>query len=858
VHGETNDGGTELTEIIFSGGSLVRRAFSKKVILRCLRFSVVSASVFSAFSVPAVLSAQPRINYETQVRPILQERCLECHSQDKRKGGLSLATYEDALEGGRNGAVIRPGNGAGSLLVHRVRGDVEPQMPKDKDPLTTAEIAMLRLWIDQGARLTPTSARAPQPWEAPLALTRPPLAAVTWKAWNAPLDRQVAAYLVRTPPGNTPTATEPVRISDALFARRVYLDIWGLLPTPEQLQSFLDDTSPSKRAALATSLLGDNDKYAQHWMSFWDDLLRNEDGVTYFSETAGRKSITEWLLGALAANLPYDKFVAKLLNPTAPGDPEGFLIGVNWRGETSAAVTPWMQASQNTAQVFLGINLKCNSCHDSFVSKWKLQDAYALAAYFAPDPKLQMYRCDVATNRYAEPAFLFPAISHASASASLADRRAAAAATFTDPRMGRLPRTLVNRVWQRLMGRGIVANPDEMDGLPWSAQVLDWLASDFVDHGYDIKHLIATIITSRTYQMPAVTRLSEPPARRYVFQGPEVRRLTAEQFADALGAITGEWNTWPGRRAPGAPPPAREPGAPPPSLPPTSGVYGREWQVASNSLSRALGRPIRDQVTSLRAMQASTLQALELVNGEWLTRWLSRGARRMLGELPPDTLSLYNRTVAGRNASSSAFSIDVSQAKKLWLVVQETGSNVPEVVQPAWAQAELVGPSGATPLSALTPIDGSGLRAGSAPLAVPSAGSTGVRVKNPSVLVYDISGRGFTTFRGVIGLENPQSEIGSTLNPQVRFFVFDAEPDMERLLPPAIGSPLPPAPAVHTAAEVIDRVFHHALGRAPSESERSAANEALRDPSGSPRPYAPGLADLLWAVFMKPEFQLIY
>jgi hypothetical protein len=817
----------------------------------------VSASIFSVLSVPSVLSAQTRVDFQRQIRPILEERCLECHSQDKRKGGLSLATYEDALEGGRNGPVIRPGNGAGSLLVHRVRGDVEPQMPKDKDPLTTAEIAMLRLWIDQGARLTPTSARAPQPWEAPLALTRPPLAAVTWKSWTAPLDRQVAAYLVRRPGADGP-AKEPAPISDALFARRVYLDVWGLLPTPEQLQSFLDDTSPSKRATLVTSLLGDNDRYAQHWMSFWDDLLRNEDGVTYFSETAGRKSITEWLSAALVANLPYDKFVTTLLNPTAPGDPEGFLIGVNWRGETSAAVTPWMQASQNTAQVFLGINLKCNSCHDSFVSKWKLKDAYSLAAYFAPDPKLQMYRCDVATNRYAEPAFLFPAISHAPASASLADRRAAAAATFTDPRMGRLPRTLVNRVWQRLMGRGIVANPDEMDGLPWSPQVLDWLASDFVDHGYDIKHLIATIITSRTYQMPAVTRTSEPPARRYVFQGPEVRRLTAEQFADALGAITGEWNTWPGRPAPGASQPARGAGAPPPSQPPTSGVYGREWQVASNSLSRALGRPIRDQITSVRAAQASTLQALELVNGGWLTRWLSRGARRMLGELPPDVLSLYNRTVAGRNASSSAFSIDVSQAKKLWLVVQETGSNVPEVVQPAWAQAELVGPSGATPLAALTPIDGSALRAGSGPLTVPSADGTGVRVKNPSVLVYDISGRGFTTFRGVIGIENPQSEIGSTLNPQVRFFVFDAEPDMERLLPPATGSPLPPAPTVHTPEEVIDRVFHHALGRPPSESERSAAAEALRDPSGSPRPYSPGLADLLWAVFMKPEFQLIY
>ena len=86
--------------------------------------------------------------------------------------------------------------------------------------------------------------------------------------------------------------------------------------------------------------------------------------------------------------------MTKLLNPQSPGDPDGFLVGVNWRGETSAAVTPWMQASQNTAQVFLGVNLKCNACHDSFVSHWKLKDAYALAGYFSPDPKLQLYRCD--------------------------------------------------------------------------------------------------------------------------------------------------------------------------------------------------------------------------------------------------------------------------------------------------------------------------------------------------------------------------------------------------------------------------------------------------------------------------------
>ena len=114
-----------------------------------------------------------------------------------------------------------------------------------------------------------------------------------------------------------------------------------------------------------------------------------------------------------------------------------------------------------------------------------------------------------------------------------------------------------------------------------------------------------------------------------MFRGPEVRRLTAEQFGDAIGAITGDWNVYQPparrrrvtrRRAPCGPPPGR---------------YTREWQDAASSLARALGRPIRDQVFSTRNTLATTLQALELVNGERLTNWLLRGARNMLGELPP-------------------------------------------------------------------------------------------------------------------------------------------------------------------------------------------------------------------------------
>ncbi len=241
------------------------------------------------------------------------------------------------------------------------------------------------------------------------------------------------------------------------------------------------------RAALVAKLLADDQRYAEHWISFWNDILRNDEGVSYFSETAGRKSISEWLFTSLKTNAHYDEMVKRLLNPRSPEDPSGFLLGVNWRGTVNASQTPAMQAAQNTAQIFLGINLKCNSCHDSFISKWKLKDAYSLAAYFTDDPKLELYRCDVAQHQYAQAAFLYPELNQEPKSDSQADRRAAAAAIFTDTRNGRLPRTMVNRIWQRLLGRGIVENPDEMDGEPWSPQLLDWVSSDFVDSQYDLK-----------------------------------------------------------------------------------------------------------------------------------------------------------------------------------------------------------------------------------------------------------------------------------------------------------------------------------------------------------------------------------
>ena len=129
---------------------------------------------------------------------------------------------------------------------------------------------------------------------------------------------------------------------------------------------------------------------------------------------------------------------------------------------------------------------------------------------------------------------------------------------------------------------------------------------------------------------------------------------------------------------------------------------------------------------------------------------------------------------------------------------------------------------------------------------------------NPSVLRYSLEGRTFVRLRGAVDVANLRSEVGSTLNPSLRFFIFDTAPNPGRLLPPGQAAPLSSASAPTDARALVDRVFWQALGRVPSEAERTVASRAVSDPARPGRLSPDGVADLLWALLMKPEFQLIY
>ncbi|MBV8606396.1 MAG: DUF1553 domain-containing protein, partial [Singulisphaera sp.] len=217
--------------------------------------------------------------------------------------------------------------------------------------------------------------------------------------------------------------------------------------------------------------------------------------------------MTGWLYQALLENRPYDEFVRELINPSP--ESEGFINGIKWRGRVNASQVREIQFSQNISQVFFGINMKCASCHDSFIDHWKLDDAYGLAAIVA-DRTLGIYRCDKPTGIQATPHFLWPELGTIDPALPRAKRLEQLAGLVTHPDNGRFTRTIVNRLWQRLMGRGIVHPVDVMANRPWSEDLLDYLAVYLIEHDYDLQELIAHIVSSRTYQSRPTVLAEEP------------------------------------------------------------------------------------------------------------------------------------------------------------------------------------------------------------------------------------------------------------------------------------------------------------------------------------------------------------
>ncbi len=329
---------------------------------------------------------------------------------------------------------------------------------------------------------------------------------------------------------------------DSTYIRRVTIDLCGRLPTVAEVKAFADDKAADKRAKVIDKLL-DSADYPAYFALKWGSILRN-------SNLAGADQAAvafhNWLKDQLARNRPYDEFVRGIV--AAAGEWQD-APAINWLWQNRD--DQLHQVTADVAQVFLGTRLQCAKCHHHPYERWGQADYYGLAGFFTrlgrknfgqPPPYYASAtpttgEKDPTTGKTPEPKFLDGAPGKFSADD---DPRHALVDWMAKPENPFFAKALVNRLWGHFLSRGLVSETDDLreTNPPSNPELLDWLATDFVKHKFDVKHVIRTILNSQVYQLSA-----EPTAfnehDRQNFARYYARRLPAEVFLDAVNATCG-------------------------------------------------------------------------------------------------------------------------------------------------------------------------------------------------------------------------------------------------------------------------------------------------------------------------------
>jgi hypothetical protein len=389
--------------------------------------------------------------------------------------------------------------------------------------------------------------------------------------------------------------------TDAEFLRRVSLDLIGELPTPEEARAFLADTSVDRRARLVDQLM-DRPEFVDFWTLKWGDLLRiNRNALN----EKGMWSFRNWLHDALRDRRPIDAMVRDII--TAEGST--FTDGPANFYRTGNSAADW---AESTAQVFLGVRMQCARCHHHPFEKWSQADYNGMAAFFARmgtknsdefgifGQERVIYLKPAEANKGPKPHPL-----DGPEGDDPDDRRRLLADWMTSPSNPFFARNFANRFWGYLMGRGLVEPLDDLRATnPASIpELLDALASDFAKNGYDLRRLLKQIVLSHAYQLSSAAAVSDShDALNVYYSHYTVKRLTAEQLADALDQVTRTQEKYPGLPAG------------------TKAIQLPDTGVRSLLLD-LFGRPPRQVACECeRGTQPNIAQALHLLNGDFLTR----------------------------------------------------------------------------------------------------------------------------------------------------------------------------------------------------------------------------------------------
>ncbi|MDB6155375.1 MAG: hypothetical protein JWL90_3828 [Chthoniobacteraceae bacterium] len=343
-----------------------------------------------AVSLPA--AASHAVDFEKEVRPIFEARCVKCHGEEKQKGGFRVDLKRSVLTGGDNYAPnVLPGKSADSPLIRFVAGlDADMKMPSKGDPLTSEQIGILRAWIDQGAAWPETGGVVEKKHWSFQPLKRPEVPRIEGAAGN-PIDLFILAKLAEKGLAPSPEA------DPRTLCRRLYFDVTGLPPTPEEIEAFLAESSRDPLSAirnLVDQLLA-SPRYGERWARHWLDVVRfaESDGFETNQPRPNAWPYRDYVIRAFNEDKPFDQFIREQLAGDAFGVDQatGFLVGgPNDRVKSPDPVLTAQQRADElhdivgtTASAFLGLTVNCARCHNHKFDPIPQTDYYAIKACFA-------------------------------------------------------------------------------------------------------------------------------------------------------------------------------------------------------------------------------------------------------------------------------------------------------------------------------------------------------------------------------------------------------------------------------------------------------------------------------------------
>ncbi len=336
-------------------------------------------------------ATERNVDYTRDVQPLLMKTCWTCHGPDEQESSFRVDLRESLLSGGESGEpAIIPGESANSPLIHRAAGKDGWIMPPENQgkPLSRDEIGILRAWIDTGAEMPETNSSISTNHWSFQPLRRPAVPQLSDESAANPIDNFVLSKLAER--DLRPTA----RASRADLIRRVYLDMLGLAPSPEAVEAFANNNSPSAYRDLVEQVLA-SPHYGERWARHWLDVVRfsESDGFETNHERPNAYRYRDWVIQAFNNDMPYDEFVfAQLAGDMSGQDAAtGFLVGGPY--DIVKSPDPGLTAMQRqneladiintTSTTFLGLTVGCARCHTHKFDPILQADYYALSAVFA-------------------------------------------------------------------------------------------------------------------------------------------------------------------------------------------------------------------------------------------------------------------------------------------------------------------------------------------------------------------------------------------------------------------------------------------------------------------------------------------